>query len=323
VTNLKGFEKHNNGPKYMVTLSPDFKMDVGWVHNVEKKLNVRIVEPNEVPDTQIEIALVDDSTNKALHSYKNLKAIFSLSAGIENLLEEQHLLSVPILRLITKDMVALMEEYVCYFALKLHRNFFDVENNQKRKVWEWFPPQSGTYTCNVTVLGLGQIGLPVAMALSRLGFNTTGWSRSEKKVDEIKTTYGTEGLDKVLPNTNILINLLPSTPETKGLLNCSLFKKLPSGANIVNVGRGDCLVESDLIEALNSGHLNRAVLDVFQHEPLPKNSALWKHSKITITPHMAAYPEPSTFYNAIESAIINAFYYGHLPVNVGRNPNNH
>ena len=250
----------------------------------------------------------------------NLKTIFSLSAGIENLLEEQHLPDAPIVRLITKEMVTLMEEYVCYCALKLHRNFFDVENNQKKRMWEWFQPQKATNTCKVTVLGLGQIGLPVAMALSGLGFNTTGWSRSQKRITGIETTSGIEGLDKVLQNTNILISLLPSTPETKGLLNSSLFKKLPLGASLVNVGRGDCLIESDLIEALDSGHLNRAVLDVFKHEPLPKSSVLWKHNKITVTPHLAAYPEASTFYDAIESAIINAINFRPLPVEFGQKP---
>jgi len=302
---LENFKKDKNRPKYMVVLSTDFQMDAGWVANVEKRLNVSIVKPNEVPDAQIEMALVDDSVSRELSRYKNLGIIFSLSAGIDNVLNEQELAGIPIVRLITKEMVGLMQEYVCYFALKLHRNFYNIENNQKRKIWEWFPPQRPTSTCNVTVLGLGEIGLPVATALSGLGFNTTGWSRSQKKVNDINTTYGTEGLYKELPTTNMLVNVLPLTSETKGLLNASLFKKLPPGANVINVGRGDCIIESDLIEALDSGHLNRAVLDVFHHEPLPKNSALWKHSKITVTPHLAAYPEPSTFYGAIESAIIN------------------
>jgi glyoxylate/hydroxypyruvate reductase A len=303
---LKKNDQNADEPKYVVNLSPDFQMDADWIDAIKKKLNVSLIKPGKAPDAQIEMALVDDSVNRELDRYKNLKTIFSLSAGIENLPDEQYLRDIPIVRLVTSEMIALMQEYVCYFVLKLHRNFFSLENNQKRKIWEWLPPQKAANSCRVTVLGLGKIGLPVAKSLAGLGFNVAGWSRTQKKVNDFETHCGAEGLAILLPATNILVNMLPLTPETKGLLNASLFQKLLSEASVINVGRGGCLIESDLIEALDSGQLSHAVLDVFQREPLPKSSALWKHPQITVTPHMAAYPESSTYYSAIEAAITDA-----------------
>ena len=292
-------------PKYVVNLSSDFQIDADWIDAIKNKLNVSIIKPGAAPDAQIEMALVDDSVNKELEHYKNLKTIFSLSAGIENLPDERYLRDIQIVRLVTGEMIALMQEYVCYFALKIHRDFFGVENNQKRKKWEWLPPQKAANSCRVTVLGLGKIGLPVARSLVGLGFNVAGWSRSQKTIDDFETACGTEGLDILLPVTDILVNMLPLTRETEGLLNASLFKKLQLKASLINVGRGGCLVESDLVEALDSGQLSQAVLDVFLQEPLPKTSVLWNHSRITVTPHMAAYPAPSTFHDAIEKAITN------------------
>jgi glyoxylate/hydroxypyruvate reductase len=140
---------------------------------------------------------------------------------------------------------------------------------------------------HVGVMGLGAIGLPAARTLAAHGFKVAGWVRSPRPREDIELFCGSEQLSAFLARSEILVNLLPLTTQTKGILNKDAFALLPAGASVINLGRGAHVVEPDLMAALDSNHLAGATLDVFPVEPLPKESPLWRHPKITITPHAA------------------------------------
>jgi glyoxylate/hydroxypyruvate reductase A len=141
---------------------------------------------------------------------------------------------------------------------------------------------------------LGELGATVARALAEVGFQTRGWARSRKAIEGVRCFAGAEELAAFAAETEILVCLLPLTPETRGILSRHLFQMLPSGARIINVGRGDHLVEGDLLAALGSGHVAAATLDVFSREPLPADHAFWSHPKITVTPHVATWGSAAT-----------------------------
>jgi glyoxylate/hydroxypyruvate reductase A len=160
--------------------------------------------------------------------------------------------------------------------------------NQTLKKWVYYipPPKSAV---NVGIMGIGELGGEVARAIADLGFSVRGWSRTPKKLDRVTCFSGADGLKEFASNTDILICLLPLTPETRGILARPLFEMLPKGAKLINVGRGDHLVEADLIPAIESGRIAAATLDVFAKEPLPQDHPFWTHPKITVTPHVAAF----------------------------------
>lgn len=143
-------------------------------------------------------------------------------------------------------------------------------------------------------MGLGKLGLPAAEHFVEMGYNVTGWSNSTKKIDGVQTFAGTEELDAFLENVNVLVCLLPLTPETQDILDLRLFKRMNQPAFLVNVGRGDHLVEEDLIYALDSGIIECAQLDVFKEEPLPEKHSFWNRDNIIITPHVAAETSPAS-----------------------------
>ena len=164
---------------------------------------------------------------------------------------------------------------------------------QRQGVWERLP-QKDAPARTVGILGLGHLGTVCAKQLSSLGFRTCGWSRSAKQVAGVETFHGADGLTSILRQTEILVCLLPLTAETRGILNAETFAQLPRGAALINVARGDHLVDADLLAALTSGRLCGATLDVFRDEPLPAAHAFWRHDKILVTPHVSSLSEPAT-----------------------------
>jgi glyoxylate/hydroxypyruvate reductase A len=260
---------------------------------------VRIVQEGEVPPATIEAALVDEPPIGSLLEYRNLRVVLSLSAGVDTLLADTTLPNVPVVRLVNAEMANLMREYVAYHVLRLHRGFAEMERLQQERRWEWMSPSPSARSRRVTVLGLGHLGRPAAEALASLGFQVSAWSRTPKTITGIRCVSGITDLHAVLPDTEILVSVLPLTSETRGLLAEDLFGRLPKGASIINVGRGGCVDESDLLRALDCGQLSHATLDVVAVEPLPENDPLWTHPRVTITPHTAAYPPPETFVAAI------------------------
>jgi glyoxylate/hydroxypyruvate reductase len=237
---------------------------------------------------EIDAALVWKPQPGLLASLPNLKLIVSLGAGVDGLLSDPTLpRHVPIARLVDPYMTEAMSEYVLTQVLRLHRQDFLYQSQQRERVWRELP-QPNAAERRVGILGLGELGSDAARKLAVMGFNVAGWSRSERRLPGIESYHGPEGLLALARRSDILVCLLPLTPETEGILNARLFAALPKGACIVNAARGAHLVEEDLMAALESGQLAAAVLDVFREEPLPPAHPFWSHPRIVVTPHAAA-----------------------------------
>lgn len=287
--------------KNVLLLAPDFDLPDDWIERVETASGpgVRVVLEGELPDDEIEGAIVDNPPPGRLNRLRNLKLVLSLSAGIDSLLSDPLFPTVPLIRIVPPAMVALMREYVCYHALRIHRNFPATENLQRAGRWEWLAGSAPATTRGVLVLGLGALGAATAEALSNLGFRTFGFSQCRRNVPGVTCIQGTAGLHEALTIVDIVVCLLPLTPSTTHFLRADLFLRMRRGSSIVNAGRGQCLREQDLLDALNSQHLSSATLDVFVTEPLPSDHPFWTHPQITITPHLAAYPQPHAFVDSI------------------------
>ncbi|WP_076865127.1 2-hydroxyacid dehydrogenase [Bradyrhizobium mercantei] len=227
-----------------------------------------------------------------LASFKNLRVIFNLGAGVDALMADRSLPDVPLVRVSVSDLTDRMTEYVVLHVLMHHRQELYLRESQRAK--RWAPDyQWAASAITVGVMGLGTLGAAAAQALRALGFRVVGWSRSEKRIEGIACYHGTEGLDAFLRETNILVCLLPLTPDTRHVLNRDAFAKLnrtsPLGAPvIINAGRGGLQNEADILRALDDGTLGAASLDVFETEPLPEASPFWSHPKVVLTPHNAA-----------------------------------
>lgn len=223
--------------------------------------------------------------------YTRLKAVLNLWAGVENIVENQTL-KVPLARMVDHGLTQGMVEWVTGHVLRHHLGM-DAHIFGQDGVWrKTIPPLAEDRP--VTVLGLGVLGQACAKALRGLGFPVTGWSRSQRDVPGITCVYGDEGLHAALQSAEILVLLLPSTPETENLLNARTLALLPKDAMIVNPGRGPLIDDDALLAALDSGHIRHATLDVFRVEPLPPAHPYWVHPRVTVTPHIASETRPIT-----------------------------
>ena len=223
----------------------------------------------------------------------NLKYIFSLGAGVDHLLSKRLPRNIPVVRLMDPGLTRGMSEYVLYWVLHHHRRMKDYLHNARQAKWKQFP-QADSHARHIGIMGLGILGLDAAKKLKALGFKVSGWSKNLKNLDGISTFHGKAGLYDFLSRAEILVCLLPLTPATKGIINTDTLSRLPIGATIINPARGGHIIDNDLIQAINNGHISSAVLDVFHTEPLPKNHPFWKNSKISITPHIASLTVPDT-----------------------------
>lgn len=249
----------------------------------------------------IEYALVYEPPPGLLASLPNLKAIFSLWAGIDHMASDPALPPVPVIRMVERGMTAAMTAHVVQQVLDRHTHAAAYRAQQAERRWEQLE-LTAPWDRRVGILGLGSLGRDAAEKLAGLRFDVAGWSRSPKQIAGITCHHGDEGLAEFLGRTDILVCLLPLTGATAGILNAEHFARLPRGASIVNCARGGHLVEADLLAALGTGQLGGAALDVFEEEPLPGDHAFWGHSKIVVTPHIAAYSVPET---AVESVVAN------------------
>ena len=242
----------------------------------------------------VDIALVASPAPGTLEKLKGAKLIQSLWMGVERLLADPALpRGVPLARLVDPGMVAAMSETVLLHALDWHRRLYRYRAQQRESRWHRYRQYMAS-DHTVGLLGLGELGTDAAGKLLALGFNVAGWSRRPKTFQNISSFSGEKGLDEMLRKSDVLVCLLPLTPQTKGILNRDNLAKLKKGAGLINVARGPHVVVPDLIAALDSGQLAHAYLDVFDEEPLPAASPLWLHPGVTITPHAAALTEPRT-----------------------------
>ncbi len=244
----------------------------------------------------------------ALTDLPNLKAIFSLGAGVDHLFADPALPQAPIVRVVDPDLRDRMSEWVVMHALAHLRQLRRYERQQREKIWADDEAQPKAADLCAGVLGLGALGTDAAMKLAALGFRVAGWSARPKALSGIESFHGPDGLRRLLARTDMLVALLPLTPDTRGLLNAGLFAQLKQGGPLggpilINAGRGGLQVEADLIEALESGVLRGASLDVFEREPLPADSPLWSHPSVYVSPHNAAISEPAAIVAAIARQI--------------------
>lgn len=259
---------------------------------LEPEMDVRLwPETGDVAD--IRYALVWKPPQGILKTLPNLEVIFSVGAGVDHVIGQDDLPDVPLVRFVDPNLTMRMTEYVCLHVLMHHRRMPDYIENQRQREWQEFWPQPSAGEIRVGVFGLGVLGLDSVEKLKNLGYDVAGWSRTRKTVPGVETFSGTDGLDTFLARTDILVCLLPHTPDTHGMLNKTLFAKLAKdgplpGPVLINAGRGKIQVEADILSALDAGDLWAASLDVFEEEPLVKTSPLWDHQRIVITPHNAS-----------------------------------
>lgn len=228
-----------------------------------------------------------------LQRFPRLELLFSTGAGVDQYDLSALPPALPLVRMLEPGIVQGMVEYVVHAVLDLHRDMPTYRRAQAERRWTELPVRRAA-DCRVGVLGVGQLGQAVLAALLPFGFDLAGWSRGARSIDGVAMHHGDDGLAALLARTDILVCLLPLTPETRGFLNAARLAALPRGAALVQVGRGAQLVAADLLAALDAGRLSEAVLDVTDPEPLPPDSALWGHPRLRITPHIASMTQPET-----------------------------
>jgi glyoxylate/hydroxypyruvate reductase A len=239
----------------------------------------------------------------------NLRAIFSLGAGVDHVLVDPRLPGVPVVRVVDPELTARMSEWVVMQVLLHHRQFRRYDHQQARRIWAEDEAQPVAAEVRVGILGLGELGLDAARKLQALGFDVAGWSRTRKSAPGLESFHGPDGLGALLARTDILVCLLPLTPDTRGLLNASLFAELArdgrlGGPFLINAGRGGLQVEADIVAALDAGVLKGASLDVFETEPLPAASPLWAYPNVFVSPHNAAVSAPGSIARYIAEQIL-------------------
>ena len=233
-------------------------------------------------------ALLGQLAQPAQLNATQLKAIFLTGAGVDAILKFGDALpSVPIIRLGDAGMAVQMAEYVAHAVLRYFRRFDEYERQARGGVWAPLAPRDKR-DFTIGVLGMGVLGSRVLAALGHFGFPLRGWSRTHKQVDGVDCHAGIESLGEFLAGTQVLVCMLPLTPETSNLLDRARLAQLPRGAYLINVARGAHLAEPDLLALIRSGHLAGATLDVFRNEPLPAQHPFRDEPRIAITPHISA-----------------------------------
>jgi glyoxylate/hydroxypyruvate reductase len=264
--------------------------------DVCKDRRVLLLPDVEFDPSEVHYAAVWKPGPGELAGFPNLRVIFNLGAGVDALMADSSLPKVPLVRVAVADLTDRMAEYVALHVLMHHRQEPYLRACQRERRWQpkfqW--PASAI---SVGIMGLGTLGANAAEVLARIGFRVAGWSGSPKQIDGIACFHGKAQLDAFLQRTDILVCLLPLTPDTRHILNRRLFAKLnrnsPMGAPVlINAGRGGLQNEADILACLDDGALGGASLDVFADEPLPVDSPFWTHQKIVLTPHNAADTDP-------------------------------
>lgn len=246
----------------------------------------------------------------ALADLPALEAVFSLGAGVDHLLADRALpAGVPVARVVDPDLTNRMSEWVLLQVLAHHRQARRYARQQAEARWDDDARQPAARAVRVGMMGLGVLGIDAATKLAMVGFDVAGWSRSPRDVPGVTCHAGAEGLDAFLARTDVLVVLLPLTPETEGLLDARLFARLArdgrlGGPILVNAGRGALQREDDILACLDDGTLRAATLDVFAREPLDRASPLWRHPGVTVTPHNAALSDPEAIADLIAGQIL-------------------
>lgn len=261
-----------------------------WIKPLQEALPQTRIIPWQEGATAVdaELAIAWNPPSELFLREKNLKAVFNLGAGVDALFRLPGLhKDIAIFRLEDAGMAVQMAEYVLYALLRASRNFDHYQGQQQAQFWN---PLADIQRQQwpVGILGTGVMGARVAQSVAALEYPVATWSRSGKDIAGTRKFAGQAEFSDFLANTRVLVNTLPLTPDTRGILCRDTFSQLRPDAYIINVARGDHLIEADLLAMLESGHIKGATLDVFSQEPLPEDHPFWLHPRITITPHVAA-----------------------------------
>jgi len=249
------------------------------------------LSPDIAPDQVDYIVYAPNSDVQDFTPFTRAKAVLNLWAGVENVVGNQSL-RIPLARMVDDGLTRGMVEWVTGHVLRHHLNT-DLHVLEQDGIWRRdCPPLAPDRP--VAILGLGALGQACARALSGLGFDVTGWSRSPKNLPDMTCLNGNEGLHKALSYAEIIVLLLPFTPNTENIINAKTLALMPKGAVIINPGRGQLIEDEALLEALDKGQIKHATLDVFRHEPLPPDHPYWGHKNVTVTPHIAAETRAET-----------------------------
>lgn len=254
------------------------------------QLDVRGWDDASVDPAAVAYVLVWQPEAGRLAGYPNLRAIFSSAAGVDHIVGDPSLpAGVPVFRMVVEETAQTVAEYVCLQALVWLRDYDRMRRAQAERRWDAFEAPRSAARTRVGIMGFGTIGRHCAGMLRPLGFPVHGWARSPKPDGAIPCRAGDETLRDFLAATDLLVALVPDTPQTRGLLCAETLRWLPRGAALINVARGPLVVPGDLIAALDDGHLSAAILDVFETEPLDPADPLWTHPKVTVTAHVAGF----------------------------------
>jgi glyoxylate/hydroxypyruvate reductase A len=266
----------------------DPKAWIGALQYHHPDLDLQIFPHIDRPE-DVEMALLWQHPPGYLKNFPNLKLISSLGAGVDHILSDPAVGDeLPIVRIVDEKLTWSMTNYVIMGVLNFHRQLVRYQEDQKKKVWDMSNPEIPT---RVGVMGVGALGGDVLDKLNGLGFEVVGFGFSEKN-EFPYSYYQKDQLADFLSQVNVLVCLLPLTPETEGILNLSLFRKCKKGTFLINVARGKHLIEEDLLVALEEGFISGALLDVYRTEPLPESHPFWNEKRIQITPHIASVTNP-------------------------------
>lgn len=278
----------------IVIIRNDDKMQE-WKTAIQKQFPDTTVYTYDEPhvNEEIEMALVWKHPKGSLRMYPNLQLISSLGAGVDFILDDE---TIPencaIVRVVDPLLASDMSAFVISLLSNKQQHLAAYAMQQTNGVWNAIPTKR-LNEYRVGILGYGALGAHLATQLQQLGVPVCAWARTEKPEAPIPVYFSKGGWSNFLRQIDVVVCLLPLTPQTEGILNASLFKQLPKGAYLINVARGAHLVEQALLDALDSGQLSGASLDVFHTEPLPKEHPFWSHEKIQVTPHIASVSNPN------------------------------
>ncbi|MBC3884985.1 2-hydroxyacid dehydrogenase [Undibacterium griseum] len=308
-----------NNPVIPFIVAPDYAHTDAWRSALQAEMpefritSVDALTPEE--KQTVTVAIVANPDPAVLQQLPKLVWVHSVWAGVERLLTDLGHTELKIVRLIDPQLADTMAEAVLAWTLYLHRDMPRYARQQKARQWlphAYIPPQRKT----VSLLGLGALGKAAATRLQLAGFQVCAWSRHPKALDAITCFHGEEGLIRMLNRTDILICLLPLTAETRHLLNRKTLQQLPQGASLINFGRGLIVHDENLRTMLDSNHIQHAVLDVFEHEPLPADSWHWHHPGVTVLPHCSAPTDRQTASAIVAARLRSYMQSGAIPESV-------
>lgn len=290
-----GYSK--SGPvrgRILLSVAGDYSFPLQKLLSTERDV---VIDPDGPVDPSIDYAVVWKHQHGLLSRLPNLRAIFSIGAGVDHIFADPGLPDKPVVRVIAEDLTRHMTEYVVWRVLDHHRLGLSYRSQQAGRIWRELPQPTAS-DITVGIMGLGHLGRAAASTLLKLDYKVNGWTRTPRQVEGVTCSHGVEGLNSFLAASDILVVLLPHTPETVGLIGYNLLRGLRrdnalGGAVLVNAGRGRLQKEDEILRALEDGTLKEASLDVFEREPLAETSPLWTHPRVCVTPHAAATSDPA------------------------------